>query len=138
VAAFAVGQAIPEYVVENMGFMHWNRFASVNDEFVPIHMDDEAGRAAGYPSSFGMGNLQWSILHDLVRQVVGDDGRIRTLMCTFRGPNLKGQSVRAGGTVTGVENEDGVTVVSLDIWTRNEAGEDLAPGTAVVELPGRG
>ena len=25
-------------------FMHWNRYAAVNDEFVYIHMDDEAGR----------------------------------------------------------------------------------------------
>src|SRR3954464_10210602 len=27
-------------------FMNWNRYAAVNDEFVYIHMDDEAGRAA--------------------------------------------------------------------------------------------
>jgi hypothetical protein len=25
----------------------WNGFAAVNDEFVPIHMDDTGGRAAG-------------------------------------------------------------------------------------------
>jgi acyl dehydratase len=135
--AFEIGQGIPEYVVEHTGLMHWNRFASVNDEFVPIHMDDEAGRAAGYPSAFGMGNLQWSILHNLVRQVAGPNGRIRSLTCTFRGPNLKGQTVSAGGTVTGVAVEDGTAVVSLDIWTRNEKGEDLAPGTAVVAVPGR-
>ena len=41
---------------------NWNRFATVNDEFVQIYMDDDAGRAAGYPPAFGMGNLQRGVV----------------------------------------------------------------------------
>ena len=40
-----VGDAMPTWSRQT-SFMEWNRYAAVNDEFVPFHMDDEAGRAA--------------------------------------------------------------------------------------------
>ena len=58
------------------GFHAWNRFAAVNEEFVPMHMDDEGGRAAGSSSAFGMGNLLLAYVHAALRQWVGDNGRI--------------------------------------------------------------
>jgi acyl dehydratase len=121
--------------VRQPGFHHWNRYAAVNDEFVPIHMDDEAGRAAGYPSAFGQGNLQWAYLHNVVRTLTGDDGKIERITCSFRGANVKGQTVTARGRVTGVSEDGGRRVVDLEVWTENEAGERLAPGTARVSLP---
>ena len=129
-----VGQALPPFVRE-AGFEAWNRYAAVNDEFVPIHMDNEAGRAAGYPSAFGQGNLQWSYLHNVLRQWLGDDGTIEHLSCSFRGANVKGQTVTARGRVTAVTGRDGRRVVELDVWTENDAGQPLAPGTARVSLP---
>jgi acyl dehydratase len=118
------------------GFHNWNRYAAVNDEFVPIHMDDEAGRDAGYPTAFGMGNLQWSYLHNLVRDWLGDDGRIVTLNCQFRAPNTKGMTVTARGVVTEVREQDGQRLVNLEIWTEDTDGSKLAPGTAIVALNG--
>ena len=129
-----VGTEIPPFV-RQPGFHHWNRYAAVNDEFVPIHMDDEAGRAAGYPSAFGQGNLQWSYLHNVLRQWLGDDGTIERLSCTFRGANVKDQTVTARGRITAVSEREGRRVVELDVWTENEAGAPLAPGTARVSIP---
>ncbi len=63
-----VGTEIPVFQ-RATGLQNWNRYAAVNDEFVDIHMDDEAGRAAGFPTAFGMGNLQWSYLHSMLRQL---------------------------------------------------------------------
>ena len=83
--------------------------------------------------AFGMGNLQWSYLHVLLRDWLGDAGRIRSLSCDFRMPNTKGV-VTAKGTITGVAEDDGATVVTLDVWTENADGKKMAPGTAVVEI----
>jgi acyl dehydratase len=116
------------------GFHNWNRYAAVNDEFVPIHMDDEAGRAAGYPTAFGMGNLQWSYLHNMLRSWAGDDGQILRLSCQFRAPNTKGQTVTAHGIVTAVREGDGQRIVDLEIWTEDQTGAKMAPGTATVAL----
>jgi len=128
------GEQIPSRHQE-AGFAVWNRFAAVNDEFIPIHMDDEAGRAAGYDGAFGMGYLQWSLLHNVVRDWAGDDGRITAMTCTFRGPSLKGRTIEAGGIVTEVREEADGVVVELDVWTRTEDGSVLAPGTARVVFP---
>ena len=134
VSELTVGMEIP-VLQRATGLHNWNRYAAVNSEFVDIHMDDEAGKAAGYPTAFGMGNLQWSYLHALLRQRIGDEGRILRLGCQFRSPNTKGQIVTAHGKITAIREEDGETVVDLEIWTDNDSGKVMAPGTATVALP---
>lgn len=130
----AVGDRLPP-VTRTTGFEHWNRFAAVNDEFVPIHMDDEAGRAAGHPTATGMGDLQWSYLHNLVRGWLGTPGRIVRIEGQFRGLITKGMTVTARGVVTAVDSEPGGTrTATLDIWIEDEHGNKLMPATAVVRL----
>ncbi|MCX5240362.1 MaoC/PaaZ C-terminal domain-containing protein [Streptomyces prunicolor] len=128
-----IGDEIGPFTRET-GFANWNRYAAVNYEFVPIHMDDEAGRAAGYPTAFGMGNLQWSYLHNALRAWMGDSGRIVSLSCQFRGANTKGMTVTARGVVTGVEKADGAVTATVDVWTEAADGSRLAPGQAVVRF----
>jgi acyl dehydratase len=120
------------------GLDNWNRYAAVNDEFVPIHMDDEAGREAGYPTAFGMGNLQLAYLHGLVRDWLGDDGVIVALSCQFRAANTRGMTVTARGVVTAVREQDGRRLADLEVWTEDGEGRKLAPGTATVELAAAG
>jgi hypothetical protein len=130
-----VGQALPPFARE-AGFEAWNRYAAVNDEFVPIHMDDGAGRAAGYSGAFGMGNLQWAYMHCLLREwLAGTNGRILTLTCQFRAASEQHHTVSAKGVVTAVRDENGERVVELDVWTEIEDGTTLAPGSATVAIP---
>jgi acyl dehydratase len=129
-----VGEELPTF--ERMaGFHAWNRYAAVNEEFVPIHMDDEAGRNAGNDGAFGMGNLQVSYLHAMLRQWIGDNGRIVSVECQMRAPSLRGLRTIAHGTVNAVRDEGGETFVDLEVWTETEEGTRLAPGTATVVLP---
>ena len=131
--------SVPEFVPgapmgtwsRETGLDTWNRFAAVNDEFVPIHMDAEAGRAAGMPGAFGQGNLLVSYLHAAVRNWMGEKGRILELSAQFRKPNTQG-TVTAGGTITEVTETDAGTEVRLDLWLKDATGADLAPGTARV------
>jgi acyl dehydratase len=131
-----VGTELPP-LVRTTGFHNWNRYAAVNDEFVPIHMDDEAGRAQGFAGAFGMGNLLWSYLHDLLREWMGDDGRILSMSCSFRAPNNRGMTVEARGTVVGVRREDGDTLVDVELAVVDHDAPDtvLVPATATVALP---
>ena len=132
----SVGDELPAWS-RTTDFMNWNRYAAVNDEFVPIHMDDEAGRAQGFPGAFGMGNLMWSYLHNLVRDWMGDDGRIVKVGCSFRSPNLRGMTVEARGTVTAVRDDNGERLVDLDLVVVDHDAPDtiLVPATATVALP---
>jgi acyl dehydratase len=128
--AINVGDELPVFQ-RRTGLAEWNRYAAVNDEFVPIHMDDEAGRAAGFQSALGMGNLQIAYLHNLVRDWLGDRGRILTLSCRFNAPNLKDTVIRAGGRVTAVTPTENGIEIALDVWTA-DAGNRLAPGACTV------
>ena len=138
-ATVTVGTEVPEYV-RTTDLANWNRYAAVNDEFVPIHMDDEAGRAAGFPSAFGMGNLLWAYLHNMLRDWIeaefAGDGRIVSFDLSFRSPNLRGQTVAARGTVTAVREEAGQTLVDLDVAVvdRDTPTTVLAPGKATISL----
>jgi acyl dehydratase len=130
-----VGQELTPFARE-AGFPAWNRYAAVNDEFIPIHMDDTAGKEAGYSGAFGMGNLQWAYLHVLLREfLAGSGGRIVKLHCQFRGASEQHHTVTAKGVVTAVREEGGERLVDLDVWTEIEDGTKLAPGTATVSIP---
>ncbi|AYJ50331.1 MaoC/PaaZ C-terminal domain-containing protein [Rhodococcus sp. P1Y] len=129
----SVGYELPPFE-RTTGFGNWNRFAAVNYEFVDIHMDDEAGRAAGFDSAFGMGNLLWSYMHCLLDDWIDDRGRIEKLQCQFRRPNLKGMHLVARGVVTAVRDSDTGQSVDLDIWIEDADGTKLTPGTATVSL----
>lgn len=119
-------------------FMHWNRYAAVNDEFVPFHMDDEAGRAAkNERGAFGMGNLRFAYLLNMLRDWAGDEVEIRELGCQYRAINQKNDTLTCVGTVTEKWSENGENLVRLDVNVVNQDGQSTTPGHAVLVLPSR-
>jgi acyl dehydratase len=132
-----IGQEIPTFVRET-DFMNWNRYAAVNEEFVYIHMDDEAGKAAGQGAAFGMGNLRWAYVLNALRAWIGDEAEIRELSLQFRAVNHKHDVLRTSGVVTEMKQENGENLVVLEVSVLNQKDEKTAPGRAVVALPSRG
>jgi len=128
-----VGDTLPAFQ-RTTGFHNWNRYAAVNDEFVPLHMDDEAGRAAGFPTAFGMGNLQFAYMHNMIRSWTDAEGWITRIGCQFRSVNTRGMTVTTRGVVTAVREGDGTRTIDLDVWTEDGDGNKLAPGTATVTV----
>lgn len=132
-----VGMEIPAFV-HTTALMEWNRFAGANEEYVMIHMDDDAGKAAGQSGVFGMGNLRFAYFHNMLMRWVGRDGVIKKVGCQYRGLNLKGDTMTCSGKVTAKYERDGEHLVELELAATNQRGENTAPGTAVVALPSRG
>ena len=132
-----VGQEIPAFTRET-DFMNWNRYAAVNEEFVYIHMDDEAGKAAGQGAAFGMGNLRWAYVLNALRAWIGDEAEVRELSLQFRAVNHKHDVLRTSGVVTEKKQENGENLVVLEVNVLNQKDEKTAPGRAVVALPSRG
>jgi len=117
--------------------MNWNRYAAVNDEFLYIHMDDEAGKAANQPGVFGMGNVRWAYMHNMLTLWIGDSGFIRKLDTQYRVLNLKEDTLTAKGSVTRKYVENGEHLLDLDVWVENQRGDNTCPGHATVQLPNR-
>lgn len=133
----AEGQEPPPFL-RMTDLMHFNRFAAINDEFVYFHMDDEFARKRGEQGVVGMGNLRFSYLHNMLREWIGDRGRIRRVSCEYRGINRKGDTLTCRGRVVKKHIQDGEYLVDLEVWVENQKGENISPGEATVALPSRG
>jgi acyl dehydratase len=133
-----VGDEIPAWARQT-DFMNWNRYAAVNDEFVYIHMDDEAGRAAlNEQGAFGMGNLRYTYMLNALRDWIGDEAEIRECGVQFRAINQKNDILTVTGKVTDKKVEDGENRVYLDMNVVNQDGNGTCPGHAIVVLPSKG
>lgn len=117
--------------------MHWNRYAAVNDEFVQIHMDDEAARKAGMTGAFGMGNLRYAYLLNMLRAWGGINADIRRLDVQHRAISYKHDILTAKGKVSKKQVKDGKHLVDLDVEVTNQKGDKTTIGTATVELPSK-
>src|SRR6266851_2860112 len=122
-----VGEEIPAFERQT-AFMQWNRYAAVNDEFVPIHMDDEAGQSAGQGGAFGMGNLRWAYVLNALRAWAGDEADIRELGLQFRAVNHKHDVLRTYGKATEKRQESGENLVVLEVNVFNQKEERTSPG----------
>ncbi len=132
-----VGDEIPSFVKQT-DFMHWNRYAAINDEFVYIHMDDEAGRNGGNAQgAFGMGNLRWAYLQNMLREWAGDEAELKEMSAQWRAINQKHDILTTTGKITEKKTENGENLVRLDINVMNQDGKGTAPGYAVIALPSR-
>jgi acyl dehydratase len=132
-----VGDQMPIWSRQT-NFMHWNRYAAVNDEFVPFHMDDEDGRKAGNAQgAFGMGNLRYAYVVNALRDWIGDEADIREIGCQYRAINQKNDTLSVVGTVIELAMVDGENRVRLETNVLNQSGEVTCPGHAIVVLPNR-
>ena len=133
----SVGDEMPPWSRQT-DFMHWNRYAAVNDEFVPFHMDDEAGRRAGNKEgAFGMGNLRYAYLVNALRDWIGDEAEVREIGCQYRAINQKNDTLSVVGKVVEKETVDGENRIKLTTNVINQNGDATCPGHAIVVLPNR-
>ena len=117
--------------------MNFNRFAAVNDEYVYHHMDVDIANNRGQKDVDGMGLLQFSYLHNMLRQWIGEEGDITRASVQYRANNGRGDIVSCQGRVLRKYQENALNLVDLDLWTQNQHGETLSLGAATVSLPGK-
>ena len=130
-----IGDQLPDWA-RKTDFMNWNRYAAVNDEFIPIHMDDEAGRAAlNEAGAFGMGNLRYAYMVNALQTWIGDEAEVREIGCEFRAINQKNDVLTVVGKVTEMTQEAGECRIRLQIVVVNQAGQPTCPGHAIVVVP---
>jgi acyl dehydratase len=133
----SVGDEMPVWSRQT-DFMHWNRYAAVNDEFVPFHMDDEAGRRAGNKDgAFGMGNLRYAYLVNALLGWIGDEAEVREIGCQYRAINQKNDTLSVVGKVVEKQVVEGENRIKLTTNVMNQNGEATCPGHAMVVLPNR-
>jgi acyl dehydratase len=94
-------------------------YAEASGDHNPIHLDDEAARAAGLPGVIAHGMLGMAQLANFVVAYAGDHRRLRRLRCRFSGMVLPGDTITFTGRVVGEENG----LVRLELDAANQKGE---------------
>ena len=117
--------------------MNFNRFAAVNDEYVYHHMDLDIANSRGQRDVDGMGLLQFSYLHNMLLQWMGEEGDITRASVQYRANNGRGDIVSCHGRVVRKYQEGTRNLVDVDVWTENRRSETLSRGNATVSLPVR-
>jgi 3-methylfumaryl-CoA hydratase len=131
-AALAVGDALPErsHTPDNVQLMLYNA-AIWNGH--RIHFDEPyAKEVEGYPGLVIAGPLLGDWLHQVLTEWLGDDGHIASIEYSNRVASYIGETLVAGGEITGVDTQAGTAQVT--VFVKNEAGDVITPGTAVVSF----
>jgi len=105
-------------------------YAEASGDHNPIHLDDEAARAAGLPGVIPHGMLGMAQLANFVVAYAGDHRRLRRLRCRFSGMVLPGDTITFTGHVAAEEGG----LVRLELAAENQKGEKvLTKGLAELE-----
>jgi acyl dehydratase len=106
-------------------------YAEASGDHNPIHLDDDAARAAGLPGVIAHGMLGMAQLANFVVAYAGDHRRLRRLRCRFSGMVLPGDTITFTGHVAGEEGG----LVTLELSAANQKGEKvLTKGLAELEV----
>jgi acyl dehydratase len=94
-------------------------YAEASGDRNPIHLDDDAARAAGLPGVIAHGMLGMAQLANFVVAYAGDHRRLRRLRCRFSGMVQPGDTIIFSGHA--LEEVDGL--VRLELSADNQKGE---------------
>ena len=130
-----VGDSLTPFV-RKTELLNFNRFAAVNDEFVAVHMDEQAAIANGFPRLYGMGALRTALLHVMLREWAGDAAFLVRVAIQHRGINYRDDVLTFTGSVTAKSTSDRGTV-DVAVEARTDGGELSAKGSATVRFPSR-
>ncbi|MGI8663334.1 MAG: MaoC/PaaZ C-terminal domain-containing protein [Acidimicrobiales bacterium] len=111
-------------------------YAGASGDFNPMHTDEAKAKEAGLPSVFGHGMFSMGLLGRAISDWVGV-GNLRTFKVRFTKQTWPGEVLTSKVVVTAKREDEGGSLVDLDVELANESGEIKVAGTASAALPSR-
>jgi acyl dehydratase len=105
------------------------KYAGASGDFNPMHHDDTIAQQVGNPSVFGHGMLSMGLAARLVKDWFGPEA-IRRLQVRFSKQVWPGDVLTATANVAGTREENGETLVDLDLVVTNQDGVTAVTGAA--------
>ena len=106
------------------------RYVGASGDFNPLHHDDEAARAAGFPTLFSAGMFQAGLLATFAVDWLGAE-RIRRFRTRFSEQVWPGDELSCEGVVTAVEGDR----VTVELTCTRQTGGVAVTGEAEFLLP---
>jgi acyl dehydratase len=125
-----IGDTHEAVVVENLTRTQIVQYAGASGDYNPLHTDEVfATQVASYPSVFAHGMLTMGMTGRMLTDLVGD-GRLTRFGGRFTAQVWPGDTLTASATVTSIEDAEGVTIVELEVATRNQDDVVVFQGAA--------
>ncbi len=128
-----VGDELPAMARAPIERVQLARYAGATGDFNPLHVDEQAARAAGMPSVVAPNTLGLGFL----AQLVGDWARgaqIKRLACRFSRMLWPGDTLVCKGRVADRHGQDGRYFIEVDVWAENQKGELALRGSVTLKV----
>jgi len=122
-----VGDAGPSRTDPPLTVTQFVRYQGASGDFNPIHHDSEFAKAAGFPSPFAVGMLQYSRLAAWLSDWVGVSNIVR-FTGQFRELAWPGDELTYPGSVTSAHGD----TAEIDMLVTRQTGEVHIKGSATV------
>ena len=132
ISELSVGEALPErsYTATNVSLFLYN--AAIWNPH-RIHYDEPyTTNVENHPGVVIDGPLQGDWLNQVVVNWTGDCATLISFNYSNRRASYLGETLTSGGAITAIDSESGA--VDLEIFSKNEDGDVITPGTAQVRF----
>ncbi|MBE0431605.1 MAG: MaoC family dehydratase [Dehalococcoidia bacterium] len=114
-----------------------NLYAEASGDFNPIHVDESFASGTPFGGTIAHGMLSLAYVSEMMTSAFGQSwlsaGRLRA---RFKDSARPGDTLTVGGKVDCLEQRDGVSYANCTFECRNQRGEVIVAGEAIVRLPG--
>jgi acyl dehydratase len=139
-ADIAVGDHLPPLYKPPVTLELLRRYAEASGDFKSIHLDEEATRHLSLDSVIAHGMLSMAFLGQFLSLYVPDvpSAHLARLQVRFQGMVRLGDALTCYGIVQAHHaDQNGHITVTIECWVRNQRGEKVTEGEAVVVLSPR-
>lgn len=128
----AIGERLPDYLVTALDGAQVAAYAAASGDSNPIHLDEDAARAAGLPGTIVHGMLVMGQFEATLR-AWRPECRIETMQSRFLRPLAVGGGLRIEGRVAKVETETPLRLI-VRLMVRDGTGTPICVGDARIGL----
>jgi len=113
-----------------------NRYAETSRDFNPIHIDADYARQTPLGGTVAHGMLVLAYISQMMTDAFGESwvsgGKLNV---RFKAPARPGDTITAGGKIRRVEKSGDRNLVNCEVFCKNQAGETVITGEAIVRVP---
>jgi acyl dehydratase len=137
VGTLAAGEALSPLVKPAITREQLAAYAEASGDHNPIHLNDDFARMAGLDGVIAHGMLSMGFLGQFVggwMRTLEGKPRLGRLKVRFSAMVKPGDVLTCKGTIKTIEQREGRTYVTLEVWAENQRGEKVTGGEADITV----
>ncbi len=112
-----------------------NLYAEASGDFNPIHIDEAFAAKTPFGGTIAHGMLNLAHVSEMMTSAFGQNwlsgGKLRA---KFKEPARPGDTLTINGRIDCIEQKDGISYANCNFECRNQKGETIVAGEAVVKV----